>query len=484
MHSDSVPRIRPNRILLAILAVILSIPTSAQDSLSIARHGGETLMQVGDFAGTGVVLASTDLRTWTPWHAFTKPQGPMQLGLADTDDRRFFRIQRRSFAVPTHFVWIPSGVFWMGSPDTELHHQADEGLHRVRIHRGFWMSMFEVTAREFRGVMGFNPSLLATNLDLNQPVDNASWAEAVEFCEKITARDVALNKIPPGTAYRLPTEAEWEYACRAGTSTRYYFGEDQGYETLRNLGWYADSSLGKTHSVGTLPPNPWGLYDMIGNVFEWCIDFYGAYPGGQSRSTEKAHAYRGGSYYCPNWVLRSAERHPGSDVRSSLIGFRAVLAGDADTVNVPPEVAALVPCLTWNSDQTEVTLTATTTTEGVNIRYVMNGYTPNPIFGSTSGISTREPTVLKARAYRTNWLASPLLTITINQALPPVINSQEDQVILVGQTPYGWEEYRVGGGAWHRYTGPVPITGSGSLQARGRHAEMLTSAVMERALPQ
>jgi formylglycine-generating enzyme required for sulfatase activity len=116
--------------------------------------------------------------------------------------------------------------------------------------------------------------------DLNRPVETVSWNDATNYCSRLTQQERAAGQIAANSVYRLPTEAEWEYACRAWTSTRFSYGDDPGYTNLTNYAWYWNNSVGTSHPVGQKLPNPWGLYDMHGNVWEWCEDWIDTYPGG------------------------------------------------------------------------------------------------------------------------------------------------------------------------------------------------------------
>ncbi len=165
----------------------------------------------------------------------------------------------------------------MGSPDSEVGRGTDEGpQHRVTLTRGYWLGTYEVTQRQFEALMGNNPSDQRDDGG-DLPVENVSWDNAMEFCALLTARERRAGRLPTGYAYTLPTEAQWEYACRAGTIGPYY-----GNGSLGAVGWYINNSggSGHPHRVGQKLENAWGLYDMHGNVWEWCSDWYGDYSSG------------------------------------------------------------------------------------------------------------------------------------------------------------------------------------------------------------
>ena len=260
--------------------------------------------------------------------------------------KRFYRAV--AMEAPTNMVFIPPGTFMMGSPTNEVDRYDDEGPQTaVTISRGYWMGKYEVTQGEYLEVMGYNPSWFNgdhTTLggpdygtDLARPVERVSWDHAVAYCTVLTERERLAGRISPSSVYRLPTEAEWEYACRGWTSTRFSYGDDPGYTNLTNYAWYGENSDDQTHPVGQKLPNPWGLHDMHGNVWEWCQDWWSdQLPGGialdpQGPETGSDRMGRGGFFnvwfgsagYC-----RSAGRmygfrpYEGRD----FIGFRAVLA--------------------------------------------------------------------------------------------------------------------------------------------------------------
>jgi formylglycine-generating enzyme required for sulfatase activity len=252
-------------------------------------------------------------------------------------------------------VWIPSGTFTMGSPASEPARDTSEGPQtRVTITQGFWMGRHEVKQSEYLAVMGSNPSYFAAangyGTDLNLPVETVSWNDAVAYCAALTTRERNAGRLPAGYAYRLPTEAEWEYACRAGTTTVFHYGAALRSGMANFYGPYeyppcagqafpygchnsSGTYLGRTTSVGSYAPNAWGLYDMHGNVWEWCSDRWStSLPGGsvtdpQGSATGSFRVIRGGSWRNLAFNCRSAYRYnyyPGH--RYNIIGFRVVLA--------------------------------------------------------------------------------------------------------------------------------------------------------------
>ena len=220
---------------------------------------------------------------------------------------------------------IPPGEFDMGSPPTEAGRNASEALHRVRLTKPFYLAATEITQGQWQAVMGKNPSFFVGE---SLPVDTVSWDEAAEFCRRLSIRE--------GATYRLPTEAEWEYACRAGTPTPFHTGATLSTSQANYNGQYSYGAGKKgefreeTTPVGTFAPNAWGLHDLHGNVWEWCADWYGDYapgpatdpvgpPAGQTR------AVRGGCWINFPAVCRSANR--GGTVPGSWnfnFGFRIV----------------------------------------------------------------------------------------------------------------------------------------------------------------
>ena len=226
---------------------------------------------------------------------------------------------------------IPAGTFVMGSPDDEKDRDVtgNEGPQTtVTITKPFWLGKTEVTQSQWKVVMGNNPSSFKGD-DL--PVEMVSWNDATAFCKKLN--EMKRDTLPAGYHYTLPTEAQWEYACRAGTVTPFYFGDDPDYVGLERYAWYAGKSSSKTHPVGEKLPNGWGLHDMHGNVWEWCLNrISDSYPGGnvsdpQGPQGGSSRVFRGGCYYSDGGLCRSAYRYGFLPVdTSSSLGFRVALS--------------------------------------------------------------------------------------------------------------------------------------------------------------
>jgi formylglycine-generating enzyme required for sulfatase activity len=216
------------------------------------------------------------------------------------------------------FVLIPAGTFMMGSPGAEVGREDDEVQHKVTITRAFYLQTTPVTQGQWGRLMGDNPSRFKDGGD-ECPVEKICWDEAQRFIEK-------LKEIEGTDKYRFPTEAEWEYACRAGSTERFCFGDDEG--KLGEYAWYGGNSEKKTHPVGQKKANAWGLYDMHGNVWEWCQDCYGDYPvdpvtNPTGSSSCEFRVSRGGSWFDSASNLRSAHRGWGwPDNRVNNLGFR------------------------------------------------------------------------------------------------------------------------------------------------------------------
>ena len=228
------------------------------------------------------------------------------------------------------FVWLPPGTYWRGSEPAEAGRDADEGpRHEVTLTRGFFLGTHEVTQGQWTAVLGRNPAVFRRGPDApRRPVESVSWDD----CQRFLA---ALNRRGAGR-FRLPTEAEWEYAARAGTTTRFPWGDDPEGHATHAHAWANSRSLAITHPVGTRPPNAWGLHDLHGSVWEWCADWYGPYAAGPQRDPAgppagRERVFRGGSWYDFPPSLRSANRHRHPpDGRYPAVGLRLVWEpGDA-----------------------------------------------------------------------------------------------------------------------------------------------------------
>ena len=232
-------------------------------------------------------------------------------------------------------VWIEPGEFTLGSPLEEKDRDPDEGPQtRVVIPMGFWIGDHEVTQAEYEAVAGNNPSLYLG--DPRRPVERVSWLDAEAYCRKLTEHEQAAGHLPASHAYRLPTEAEWEYASRANSSSRFCFGDDPTYARLQEHGWYNRNSDSAPHVVRQKTPNAWQLHDVHGNVWEWCLDEWrSSLPGGVLTNTVVApegnlRVARGGSWLYEGRFCRSANRDSyGVRNRCSDLGFRIVLASDS-----------------------------------------------------------------------------------------------------------------------------------------------------------
>ena len=245
------------------------------------------------------------------------------------------------------FCWCPAGRFLMGSPPTEPERRPGEDQVEVTLRRGFWMAKFETTQGDWKRVVGALPGAATAELPESDdlPVGNVNFAEAEEFCRALTELGRRAGDLPEGWEVRLPTEAQWEYACRAGTTTATSFGDalssrQANFKGKPYNGAEAGPSLGRAARVGFYPANPWGLHDMHGNTYEWCRDWaHARLPGGidpdlrDARSTaapndagDLSRIRRGGCWADDGWPCRSAFRlrfEP--ERRWDHIGFRVAL---------------------------------------------------------------------------------------------------------------------------------------------------------------
>ena len=251
--------------------------------------------------------------------------------IAKNESRSVFMPNSRLInSIGMEFVYITPGTFMMGSPVTEKGRNKNERRHQVTLSNGFFMQTTPVTQGQWKKIMNDNPSYFKKCGD-DCPVEEVSWNDTKEFIKKLNDKDQQNN-------YRLPTEAEWEYAARAGTETATYVGEidavnDKNEPMLDKIAWYNENSKRTTHPVAKKKPNDWGLFDMLGNVWEWCEDIYGEYndesetdPKGASSGSSRV--VRGGSWHDDARGCRAADRgrfDPGD--RDLNLGFRLLRIG-------------------------------------------------------------------------------------------------------------------------------------------------------------
>jgi formylglycine-generating enzyme required for sulfatase activity len=288
------------------------------------------------------IAVSSDLMGWTQ---LTNAAGTG--GVIWIEDQNVLNFPRRYYQVApapvpiTNMVFIPPGTFTMGSPDSEPGHEAKEApLTIVTLTRGFWVGKCEVNQADCVALTGTNHGIFV--YDARLPLDFTKWTVATNYCQTLTERESAAGRLPAGYRYRLPTEAEWEYACRAGTTTAVAVGSGTSLSsTQANFDGdfpYGGAPVGPNRANTSIPtsypPNAWGLYDMHGNVAEWCQDIYGPLPGGavtdpKGPATGTTRVLRGGGYSSPGQSCRSARRDSRSPTLGNFAtGFRVVLAAD------------------------------------------------------------------------------------------------------------------------------------------------------------
>jgi formylglycine-generating enzyme required for sulfatase activity len=259
-------------------------------------------------------------KTWTVWWFDADEAGRRQAQVAARLGLPVETEVDLGGGVKLELVLVPAGRFKMGSPVTEKDRADDEKQHWVMITRPFYLGKHEVTQELWEKVMGANPSYFK---GAKNPVETVSWDDCQEFLKK-------ANSLGKGQC-RLPTEAEWEWACRAGTRTRFCSGDAD--DALADYAWLDANSSNTTHPVGEKKPNAWGLHDLHGNAWEWCADWYGEYPGGRmpaqdpgGPATGSGRVLRGGSWFNYPRSCRSADRGRGDPaVRNENLGLRVVL---------------------------------------------------------------------------------------------------------------------------------------------------------------
>ncbi len=290
-------------------------------ALGLAFGAAVVILQAGDarWLAAGVVVALAGAVAWSG-----KPVGIWEPAVEEAEPL-------------LEMVGIEGGSFVMGSPEDEPAREDDEKQHRVTL-SPFRISRTTVTRAQYLEVMERDEAPGPGGDE--HPVSQVSWFDVVAFCNRLSERE----ELPPcyridgdqvtwtldAGGYRLPTESEWEYAARAGSTGRWSFGEDES--ELGRYAWFEDNSDGKAHPVATREPNPWGLHDMHGNVWEWCWDAFGEYPSqtaedprGRSETPGAARVLRGGAFFAGPGNLRSAFRDGvRPELRGGLIGFRCV----------------------------------------------------------------------------------------------------------------------------------------------------------------
>jgi formylglycine-generating enzyme required for sulfatase activity len=277
-----------------------------------------------------VVLAG--LFVWSPWEGESENYPSPSDGI---DQSKSFSVS----SIGADMLWVKPGTFTMGSPSSEADRYDNEVQHQVTLTKGFWLGKHEVTQAQWQRVMGSNPSEFK---GADRPVEQVSWNDVTLFCKKLTEMEKRAGRLPAGMAYQLPTEAQWEYACRAGARSAYSFGGVSG--ELYRYANYADRNTDydwsdKSHDdgfentspVGNYSANAWGFHDMHGNVWEWCADWYGDYPSGAVRdpvgpADGSIRVGRGGSWDNSANNARCAPRFRADPAYSFInLGFRLSL---------------------------------------------------------------------------------------------------------------------------------------------------------------
>jgi formylglycine-generating enzyme required for sulfatase activity len=348
------------RLLSVVWLIVWAVASraSAQSSPSLGLRlsaGQPTLSLTGVVGAVYSIQYATGLSSTNLWvdRTLLQAQGAGSVWTdpsAPATGQRFYRAVSVPAPADPNLVFIHPGTFTMGSPTNEAERFSDETQHTVTISRGFWMEKYLVTQGDYLAVVGSNPSYYTSangySDDPTRPVEMVNWYDATNYCALRTQQERAGGLIPTNYVYRLPTESEWEYADRAETTTAFYLGSGlHSGQANFNGQWIYDASVGtinnpsgiyrgQTAAVGSYAANGWGLYDMIGNVFEWCQDGYGAYPAGsvtdpQGAASGSARVVRGGCWGSTGGICRSAHRiffAPGYQDFNGKFGFRVLLA--------------------------------------------------------------------------------------------------------------------------------------------------------------
>ncbi len=306
-----------------------------------ARRGQRfrVLKTSGSWFMVGFTLNGTTQKGWiyrdhVRVEASQKPDNPRRTALASAGKKFIGEKPGQEWSgngLKMKFCWCPLGRFTMGSPKNEKDRYDDEDQVSVTLTRGFWLGRYEVTQSQWKSVMKTTPwkGEVFVNEGADFPATYVSWEDAVKFCSELTKQDRLSGKLLADWEYRLQTESQWEYACRAGSKARYGFGDDD--TRLGDYGWYVKNAwdVGEkyAHRVGVKIANAWGLHDLHGNVWEWCQDWYTKdLPGGTDPEVSTKAAFRvnrGGSWFYAARRCRSAHRRrfgPGN--RFVTLGFR------------------------------------------------------------------------------------------------------------------------------------------------------------------
>lgn len=315
-----------------LVASVFSSAAQTPSVLGLQLYAGVTITgAVGTVYAVQATTTPANTNSWLTVN-FLRPTSTNFLWTDTSTPSTGQRFYRTVTFAPANLVFIPAGTFRMGSPANETGRVPSEGPQTiVTLTKGFFMGKYLVTQAEYQAVTGSNPSQFIG--DLNRPVERVSWNDSTNYSALLTQQEQAAGRIPIGSKYRLPTEAEWEYACRAGSSDwRFYYGDDPTYAFVSYYAWYNANSAGTTQPVGQKLPNPWGLYDMTGNVWAWVQDWDGVYPGGsvtdpQGPAAGTVRQMRGGCWSCVAQYCRSAMREPAAPtLGANNFGLRVVLA--------------------------------------------------------------------------------------------------------------------------------------------------------------
>ena len=336
---------------LCLLLLVSRAFAQTSPGLAVQRVGGNLRLTVtGEVGSPCTIQYATNLSGTAPWLFLTNSTlagSPLIVTnpVATNSDTRFYRV---AIVAPTNAPWISAGTFLMGSPTNESARGSDETRHSVTISKGFYMSKYLVTQSNYIVLMATNPSWFATShgftQDLNRPVEQVRWSDATNYCGKLTQQERLSGRIFTNWVYRLPTEAEWEFACRAGTTNAFNYGinllsgmanfngQSEYYGNVGNSNNPSGTFLQRTSPVGNYQSNARGLYDMTGNVWEWCQDWYASFATNsvtdpQGPASGSARVFRGGAFNATGAACRSASRDKYNPAAGfNTVGFRVVLA--------------------------------------------------------------------------------------------------------------------------------------------------------------